>query len=213
MTTKTSARLLVIEDDFALSQLLKLVLQKRGYAVDTAPDGASGLERCRSGQYDLALVDYIMPAMDGLEVLRYASTQPDMPPMILMTGSGSESVAVEAMKLGALDYIVKGSGQAFIEVVAQTVDDALAKVSRRKQALASATQPATVLDAPPSTAPADSEPQSEVITMCAWTGEIQYKGEWIKVEDFLQKRFGLQVSHGISPKAIARYGHLFKPNP
>jgi len=49
------------------------------------------------------------------------------------------------------------------------------------------------------------------IVMCAWTGEVCYNGEWIKVEEFLRRRFGLQVSHGISPKALARYSNLLKP--
>ncbi len=208
-----TAHILVIEDDVSLSQLLKLLLQKQGYRVDTAYDGASGIQCCRSTRYDLVLVDYIMPAMDGLEVLRYASTQSDMPPMILMTGSGSESVAVEAMKLGAIDYIVKGAGRVFVDTVVDTVRDALTKIQRRKQVLASAKQPLMASDSHSSTSSTDSDSSSgiDMITICAWTGEVFYNGEWMTVEDFLRKRFGLQISHGISPKAIARYGHFFRP--
>ncbi|MFN3427638.1 MAG: response regulator [Candidatus Thermochlorobacter sp.] len=208
-----TAHILVIEDDVSLSQLLKMLLQKQGYRVDIAYDGASGLQCCRSTRYDLVLVDYIMPAMDGLEVLRYASThQLDMPPIIFMTGSGSESVAVEAMKLGALDYIVKGSGQAFVDAVVEAVSDAITKVQQRKKVLASAQQPSIASDAHSSTNSTDSSCRTDMITICAWTGEVFHNGEWMTVEDFLRKRFGFQVSHGISPKAIKRYGHLFKPH-
>ncbi|PIO48737.1 MAG: hypothetical protein CMR00_03515 [[Chlorobium] sp. 445] len=208
-----TAYILVIEDDVSLSQLLKLLLQKQGYRVDVAYDGASGIQCCRSTRYDLVLVDYIMPVMDGLEVLRYASIQSDMPPMILMTGSGSESVAVEAMKLGAIDYIVKGTGQVFVDTVVDTVRDALTKIQRCKQALASAKQPLMASDSHSSTSSTDSDSSSamDIITICAWTGEVFYNGEWMRVEDFLRKRFGLQISHGISPKAIARYGPFFRP--
>jgi CheY-like chemotaxis protein len=103
--------ILIIEDDEGLSKFLQMLLQRKGYLVDVAPDGAAGLARCQAAPYDAVLVDYIMPVMDGLEVLRYAAANPHLPPMILMTGSGNEAVAVEAMKLGAADYIVKDSGK------------------------------------------------------------------------------------------------------
>jgi len=219
MTTSTKLRVLVIEDDASLAKLIQIVLQRRGYVVDTASDGVSGIEMYQNTTYDIALVDYIMPAMDGLEVLRHAATHQNAPPIIFMTGNGSETVAVEAMKLGAIDYITKNSGAAFATALVQVVEDALVKIERRKQALASVVSTAghTVPTNPAASAQApdlslqNNAASENTIVMCAWTGEVCYNGEWIKVEEFLRRRFGLQVSHGISPKALARYSNLLKP--
>jgi hypothetical protein len=63
----------------------------------------------------------------------------------------------------------------------------------------------------PESAPQDKASTEDTIVMCAWTGEVYYNGDWVRVEEFLQRRFGLQVSHGISPKALARYSNLLKP--
>jgi DNA-binding response OmpR family regulator len=219
MTTSAKLRVLVIEDDASLAKLIQIVLQRRGYVVDTASDGVSGIEMYQNTTYDIALVDYIMPAMDGLEVLRHAATHQNAPPIIFMTGNGSETVAVEAMKLGAIDYITKNSGAAFATALVQVVEDALVKIERRKQALASVVSTAghTVPTNPAASAQApdlslqNNAASENTIVMCAWTGEVCYNGEWIKVEEFLRRRFGLQVSHGISPKALARYSNLLKP--
>jgi len=219
MTTSAKLRVLVVEDDASLAKLIQIVLQRRGYVVDTASDGVSGIEMYQNTTYDIALVDYIMPAMDGLEVLRHAATHQNAPPIIFMTGNGSETVAVEAMKLGAIDYITKNSGAAFATALVQVVEDALVKIERRKQALASVVSTAghTVPTNPAASAQApdlslqNNAASENTIVMCAWTGEVCYNGEWIKVEEFLRRRFGLQVSHGISPKALARYSNLLKP--
>ncbi len=219
MTTSAKARVLVVEDDSSLARLIEVVLRQHGYSVDTAHDGVSGIEMYQHTKYDIALVDYIMPAMDGLEVLRHAATHQNAPPIIFMTGNGSETVAVEAMKLGAIDYITKNSGAAFTTALVQVVEDALVKIARRKQALASVVSTtghtASINHGASAQAP-DSPLQENIasedtIVMCAWTGEVCYNGEWIKVEEFLRRRFGLQVSHGISPKALARYSNLLKP--
>ncbi len=208
MTTDDSRkRILIIEDDEGLSKFLQMLLQRRGYNVDAAFDGASGLEMCRLSRYNAVLVDYIMPAMDGLEVLRYAANEPNLPPMILMTGSGNETVAVEAMKLGAADYIVKDSGKAFIDALERVIEDSMAQDAVRKRVLASLEHDAASAqknDAPSVEAPTD------IITICAWTGDVKFNDEWIKIEDFLKRRFGVSISHGISPKALARYGKQIK---
>jgi len=219
MTTSAKLRVLVIEDDASLAKLIQIVLQRRGYVVDTASDGVSGIEMYQNTTYDIALVDYIMPAMDGLEVLRHAAMHQNAPPIIFMTGNGSETVAVEAMKLGAIDYIVKNSGAAFTTALVEVIEEALAKIERRKQALASVTSTTghttsmnhSASVQMPESAPQDKASTEDTIVMCAWTGEVYYNGDWVRVEEFLQRRFGLQVSHGISPKALARYSNLLKP--
>jgi DNA-binding response OmpR family regulator len=208
MTTDDARkRVLIIEDDEGLSKFLQMLLQRRGYNVDAAFDGATGLEMCKLSHYDAVLVDYIMPAMDGLEVLRYAVNEPNLPPMILMTGSGNEAVAVEAMKLGAADYIVKDSGKAFVDALERVIEDSMAQDAVRKRVLASLEHDAS---APPKENASSVETPTEIVTICAWTGDVKFNDEWIKIEDFLKRRFGVSISHGISPKALARYGKQLK---
>jgi PAS domain S-box-containing protein len=96
-----------MEDDPGQARLVQRVLQRAGYRVELAPDGETGLRLVEAGSYDLLLVDHQMPGKGGLEVLRTLATRGEPPPTILVTGHGDEAIAVEAMKLGAGDYLVK----------------------------------------------------------------------------------------------------------
>ncbi len=118
-------RILSMEDDPGLSRLLQKSLQRRGYVVDTAADGEEGLARVEAGQYDLLLVDYDMPFCGGLDVLRKLLTRGGQPPTIMVTGQGNEEVAVEALKLGATDYIVKDVEMKYLELLPVVIDRAV----------------------------------------------------------------------------------------
>lgn len=107
MATATPIRLLVMDDDVAQARLVQRTLTRAGYLVDLAHDGDAGLACCATASYDVLLVDHYMPGKDGLAVLRHLAAQGPLPPTIMVTGHGDEGVAVEAMKLGAGDYIVK----------------------------------------------------------------------------------------------------------
>jgi DNA-binding response OmpR family regulator len=107
MAAGTPIHLLVMEDDSGQARLLQRALQRAGYLVDLAPDGETGLGMVEARSYDLLLVDHQMPGKGGLEVLRTLATRGKTPPTILVTGHGDEAIAVEAMKLGAGDYVVK----------------------------------------------------------------------------------------------------------
>lgn len=98
---------LVIEDDDSLRRVLEYNLQEEGYAVVTAADGPTGLRAFNETRIDLVLTDVRMPGMDGLEALtRIKAMQPDLP-VVLLTAHGTIDSAVEAMKLGAFDYLTK----------------------------------------------------------------------------------------------------------
>ncbi|MBI3047806.1 MAG: sigma-54-dependent Fis family transcriptional regulator [Acidobacteria bacterium] len=98
---------LVIDDDDSLRRVVEYNLQDEGYRVVTAADGASGLQAFRSQPIDLVLTDIRMPEMDGLELLtRLKTMQPDLP-VIILTAHGTIDSAVDAMKLGASDYLTK----------------------------------------------------------------------------------------------------------
>ena len=100
-------RLLVMEDDVGQARLVQRALQRAGYRVDLAHDGETGLALHKAQSYDLLIVDHQMPGTGGLEVLRTLVAQGEPPPTIMVTGHGDEAIAVEAMKLGAGDYVVK----------------------------------------------------------------------------------------------------------
>ncbi len=107
MAAETPSHILIIDDDVAQARLVQRMLTRAGYVVDLAHDGDAGLARCATESYDVLLVDHQMPGKGGLEVLRTLVAQGTYPPTVMLTGHGDEDVAVEAMKLGAGDYIVK----------------------------------------------------------------------------------------------------------
>ncbi len=102
---------LLIDDDESLRRVVEYNLKEDGYCVLTAADGPRGLREFQAAQVDLVLTDVRMPEMDGLELLtRLKTMQPDLP-VIMLTAHGTVDSAVEAMKLGAYDYLTKPFGR------------------------------------------------------------------------------------------------------
>ncbi|MCL4502999.1 MAG: PAS domain S-box protein [Deltaproteobacteria bacterium] len=118
-------RILLMEDDAGQARLFRKRLERDGCVVDHASDGEQGLEMYTPGAYDLVVTDHAMPVYDGLEVIRRLASRGPLPPMIMVTGTGSEQVAVEAMKLGARDYVVKDVDGGFLDLLPAVIDRAL----------------------------------------------------------------------------------------
>jgi signal transduction histidine kinase len=125
MTEPDLTRILYMEDDVGLARLLQKRLERAGYVVDLAPDGLTGLDMYEQGDYDIIAVDQKMPACDGLEVIRILSKRGPLPPTIMITGTGNEQIAIEAMKLGAGDYIVKDVDGGYFELVPTVIEQVL----------------------------------------------------------------------------------------
>jgi two-component system NtrC family response regulator len=101
------ARILVIDDDKSLREVVRFILAEGGHEVLTAADGAEGLERL-ADEPDLVLSDIRMPKLDGMELLRrLRETAAPVPPVIMLTAHGTVEQAVAAMKLGAFTYLLK----------------------------------------------------------------------------------------------------------
>jgi two-component system response regulator AtoC len=100
-------RVLVVDDEESFRHMLSVILEKEGYEVDTAKDGEQALEKMESGLFDEVLCDIRMPRMDGIEFLRRAKEVQSESTIIMMSAYGTLDTAVEAMKLGAYDYISK----------------------------------------------------------------------------------------------------------
>ncbi len=108
MTAKNvKKRLLIIDDEANMRHMLSAVLKKAGYHVETAADGAEGLEMIQESQFDFILCDIKMPKMGGMEFLKLSRDRIGTATVIMMSAYGSIDTAIEAMKSGAYDYISK----------------------------------------------------------------------------------------------------------
>lgn len=129
MASSKPIRILYLEDDKGLARLLQRKMRREGFDVDLAHDGLKGLEMFEKQAYDVLLVDHRMPGLSGLEVIRRLASGGKLPPAVMVTGAGDETTAVEAMKLGAGDYIVKDAGGGYLELMPVVVE----KVLNRKR--------------------------------------------------------------------------------
>ena len=102
-----AARILVAEDEANLRLVLQKELERHGYRVQVAPDGEAALRKLEETNVDVLLCDINMPRMDGMELLRRVHERPNPPEVIMLTGQATVETAVEAMKLGAYDYLTK----------------------------------------------------------------------------------------------------------
>ena len=110
-------RVLIADDERNLRELIVRELARRGHEVDGVGDGAAALERIREGSYDVVVLDMRMPHKEGIDVLREVATFPEAPQVIMLTGFQEVSTAVEAMKLGAYDYLTKPTKIEELDVV------------------------------------------------------------------------------------------------
>jgi DNA-binding NtrC family response regulator len=101
------ARILVVDDEVRMAALIRRELEDHGHEVTTAGDGAVALERLAGGGFDLMLTDLRMPGLDGLALLRRAREDSPGTEVVLMTAYASAQTAVQAMKEGAYDYLIK----------------------------------------------------------------------------------------------------------
>ncbi|MFQ5972835.1 MAG: response regulator transcription factor [Alphaproteobacteria bacterium] len=102
-----SRKVLVIEDNPDIARLVSLHLKDLDCEVTTVADGASGLERARSGRYDLIVLDLMLPGMEGLELCRRLRGEPDYTPILMLTAKSSEVDRVVGLEMGADDYLTK----------------------------------------------------------------------------------------------------------
>ena len=110
-------RILVVEDEKRIADFLCRGLQGAGYAVDAAPTGAAALENVHSTDYDLVILDLMLPDMDGLQVLEKVRNRKTGPPVLILSARGTLDDRVRGLEQGAYDYLVKPF--AFVELLAR----------------------------------------------------------------------------------------------
>jgi two component transcriptional regulator, winged helix family len=100
-------RILLIEDDIAISRLLKEGLEDESYAVDVAHDGSEGYRTASADEYDVIILDIMLPEMDGYEVCRALRKDGNKTPILMLTARDAERDIVEGLDTGADDYLAK----------------------------------------------------------------------------------------------------------
>jgi DNA-binding response OmpR family regulator len=100
-------RILIVEDEELLAKSIKEVLEAENYQTDTAFDGVEGLEKILIGQYDLVILDILLPKMDGIQVLKESRKEKNTTPILLLTAKSKTEDKVKGLDTGADDYLTK----------------------------------------------------------------------------------------------------------
>jgi len=119
---EAAIRILYMEDDPGLARLVQKRLGRAGYETVVAEDGEKGVAMYSGTRFDVLIVDQNMPVYSGLQVLQVLGESDELPPTIMLTGAGSEETAVEAMKLGASDYVVKDAGGSYLDLLPPVIE-------------------------------------------------------------------------------------------
>jgi DNA-binding response OmpR family regulator len=191
-------RLLIIDDEPHIRQMMRLTLEAAGYEVDEAPSGEDGLDQFGDGStYAAVLLDQKMPGLDGLETLKRLKERSSGVRVVMVTAFASIELAVDAMKLGATDFVRK-------PMTPETLRGAVAA------AVARAPQPASVR---PATAPERPMPAIETLTLNGFRIERDERSQAPAAEHvFRVTRFPdgseATVVVAIAPEAVARVERL-----
>lgn len=130
-STPSSSTVLVVDDDQGLARLITKSLARDGFAVATAATAGAALAWLDRNQADLVLLDLKLPDLPTPVIINQLAKGKHPAPFIIITGQGDERVAVEMMKQGAADYLVKGGD--FLELMPAVVERAIARIRREKE--------------------------------------------------------------------------------
>ncbi|MBI4826619.1 MAG: response regulator [Nitrospirae bacterium] len=123
--------ILIVEDDKGLNSLIQKTLERAGMKVECAFDAREAIAKASDNNIDMMLLDYQLPDMKGSELVEALREKSNDVPFIIVTGHGDEKIAVEMMKLGAKDYIVKDKG--FMEMLFFVLEKAIKEVTRERK--------------------------------------------------------------------------------
>ena len=100
-------RILIVDDEPRLTSFVSRALTAKGFVVDTAADGRRGLELARSGQYDLVVLDLMLPGLDGISVLRATMEAHPHQPVLVLSAVSDSKARIRCLEFGASDYLTK----------------------------------------------------------------------------------------------------------
>jgi DNA-binding NtrC family response regulator len=175
-------RILLVDDEPSILKSFSLDFSLEGFKVRTASAGEKAIEEMQAGYFDLVITDLVMPGIGGMEVLQEAKKiHPDIGSIIL-TGYGDLSSAVEALRLGADDYLIKPCD----------IDELLLRVNRcleKKEMMRKL------------------KLYEKILPVCMYCKSIRAdngsgpgQGKWVTLEEYLLKESGTLVSHGCCPE-------------
>lgn len=126
-------RVLYIEDDLAFATLVKRALARRGHEMVHATSGDQGLARLAAGDIDIIALDHTLPGETGFDILARVGPRGSRPPIVYVTASSDARIAVDALKRGADDYVVKDAAGDFLDLLIATLEQALERWRLKRQ--------------------------------------------------------------------------------
>lgn len=186
--------ILIIDDDKAVRQGLSFFLEDLGYRILSAENGRVGVDLFECQNVDLVLVDLRMPEMDGLEVLDRISQNNPYTPLIVLTGATTISDAINAMKHGAWDYLVKPINDT--SKLVDAIENGLSKARLKKEQFLKKVQEA--LDG--------MKMLKGIIPMCSFCKKIHdTDNNWEDIDVYIANNSQAIVSHGCCPECRKKY--------
>lgn len=200
----TARKILCIDDEPTQLLIFSQALKRDGFEVESVSSAQEALARCAAFHYDAILTDYQMPLLNGLEFLISLKQFDNPPPVVFLTGRGSEEIAVQAMKLGALDYVVKDDEQGYLKLLGVTMRKAIelheARLAKEKLIAEQARLLSELQKAL-----ANVKKLSGLVPICSSCKKIRDdKGYWNQLEAYLQENLNLEFTHGICPECAAK---------
>lgn len=181
-------RVLLVEDDTTTAKSIELMLKSEGFVVDTTNLGEDGLEIGKLYDYDIVILDLMLPDMDGYEVLRRLRAARVTTPVLILSGLAEPDNKIKGLGYGADDYLTKpfepAELVARVEVglrVVQLQRSLAARVAELEEALAHVNR------------------LERLLPICARCKRIQSNEQWHDLENFLASSAGVRFSHGACP--------------
>lgn len=170
--------ILFVDDEPLLRETIGNDLRGQAYEVDTASSGAEAMTKLSGHPYDLVITDLVMEEMNGIQLLREITDTAPETMVMVMTGYGSLSTAIEAIQFGAVDYLLKPCDRG--ELAFRVLNCFEKKSLQRKVAL-----------------------YEDILPLCGFCRKMARDdaagGQWIPIDEFLVRKVGVRVSHGICP--------------
>ncbi|MCS6827424.1 MAG: response regulator [Caldilinea sp.] len=123
-------RLLCIEGDATLAHLFKQRMEQEGFVVDLALNGADGVALLEQRPYDLVVLDYTLPELNGLQILRRLAANELRPPAIMVTAEDDAAVVIDAMRLGVADFVIKTADAGHLQLLPAIIERVLSQHRR-----------------------------------------------------------------------------------
>lgn len=180
-------KILLVDDDERILSTFSEIFQIKGYDVTTAGDGAKALQYLREYYFDLVISDLSMPEVNGIQVLKEAKKQNLEISMIMLTGYGDMRSAIEALRLGADDYILKPCN----------IDELLLRIERCFESSENARK---------------VKLYESLLPVCVYCKNIRDdagagpgKGKWMTVEEYIYNKSQVDITHSCCPSCFEKH--------